>query len=127
MSYPVDGGPPAGAYGGPGAPTGGFAQQPYGGAPAWGTMPPDKNIGWSIAALLLFWPLAIPSFIAALKVSDLWFTGRYDEALKASADAKKWGVAGVIVGASGFVLVLAAYVVFFLVLVVAAGASGGFD
>jgi hypothetical protein len=73
-------------------------------------MPPNKNIGWAIAALLLFWPLAIPSFIAALKVSDLWFTGRYDEAVRASADAKKWGVAGVVVGGIWIAVVVAVYV-----------------
>lgn len=62
-------------------------------------MPPSKNFGWAIASLLLFWQLCIPAFINASKVSDLWSAGRYEESMKASADAKKYGRIGVIIGA----------------------------
>lgn len=113
MSHSGDAGLPAGGYGAPSGPYGGFPVAPaYGSAPEpVRAMPPNKNIGWAIAALLLFWPLAIPSFIAALKVSDLWFTGRYDEAVRAAADAKKWGVAGVVVGGAWIGIVVVVYAV----------------
>jgi len=113
MSYP---GSPGGGY--PGAP------YPYGGPPGWAApLPPDKNIGWAVAALILFWPLSIPAFIAATKVSDLWFTGRYAEAVQASADARKWGIAGVVVGGSLCLLGLVGYVV---VVFFALATSGAF-
>lgn len=126
MTVPGDGGKPAYGYGpNPGPPAGGYPYPPSGPAPGWaGPMPPDKNIGWAIAALLLFWPLSIPAFIASLKVSDLWFTGRYQEALQASADAKKWGVAGVVVGGCLIVLGLGLYVVAFLFALGTAGTFG---
>jgi hypothetical protein len=108
------GGPsgPAGAppgYGPPGQPYRG----PYGARGPWVSQPPpDKHLGWAIGALVLFWPLCIPAFIASSKVSDLWFTGHYQESLQASADAKRWGRLGVIVGAVLSGLTILMYLVF---------------
>ena len=75
-----------------GAPQGGYSVQQ-----------PDSNLVWGIlCAVLCCLPFGIVSIVYASKVSGLWTQGRYDEAQKASADAKKWAiwgaVAGVIVG-----------------------------
>jgi hypothetical protein len=64
---------------------------------------PDSNLVWGIlCAVLCCLPFGIVSIVYAAKVSGLWTQGRYAEAQKASADAKKWAiwgaVAGVIVG-----------------------------
>jgi hypothetical protein len=73
---------------------------PQGGYPA---QQPDSNLVWGIlVTVLCCLPFGIVSIVYASKVSGLWVQGRYDEAQKASADAKKWAiwgaVAGVIVG-----------------------------
>jgi hypothetical protein len=73
---------------------------PQGGYPA---QQPDSNLVWGIlCTVLCCLPLGIVSIVYASKVSGLWAQGRYPEAQKASADAKKWAiwgaVAGVIVG-----------------------------
>ncbi len=83
-------------------------------------MPPDKNLGWVIAGVLVFWPVAIPALLAVSKVSDLWFTGRHQEAFQAAADAKRWGRIAVIVGACYFGLMTLGYVAFILFAVVLA-------
>ena len=77
---------------------------PYG-APQAGypAQQPDSNLVWGIlCAVLCCLPFGIVSIVYAAKVSGLWTQGRYAEAQKASADAKKWAiwgaVAGVIVG-----------------------------
>jgi|GEM_PF-912165 len=96
MSYPT--GPEQPQYGAPMPPAASYAAPGYA-QPGVPTAPPSKNFGWAIASLLLFWPLCIPSFINAAKVSDLWYAGRYQESMKASEDAKKYGRIGVIIGA----------------------------
>lgn len=117
-SYP--GAPPTGyppgaygpsAYGAPGygPPAPGPAHGPGGYAgypphPGYGYPPPgpkpSSNIGWAIASVILFWPLCIPAFMASARVDGAWFAGDYFGAQKASNDAKKFGMIGVIVGAS---------------------------
>ena len=118
MTYP----PQSGAYSGnPGplppqatwqsptaAPGYGYSQGVPGGMPM---APPSPHFGWGVAALLFFWPLCIPSFIAASKVSSAVAMGDMATAYKASADAKKWGRMGVIVGAGLGFLTLAITIV----------------
>jgi len=83
-------------------------------------MPPNKNLGWVVAGMLVFWPVAIPALFAVSKVSDLWFTGRHQEAFQAAADAKKWGRIAVIVGACYIGLMTVGYVVLIVFAVVLA-------
>jgi Interferon-induced transmembrane protein len=96
--------PPPGNY--PPPPPGNYPPPPppgsggYGGAPA---NQPDSNLVWGIlVTVLCCLPLGIVSIVKASQVSGLWGQGRYEEAQKASADAKKyaiWGaIAGVVVG-----------------------------
>ena len=104
--YPQQGHP---AQGHPGyGPPAGYGQPPgYGPPPGYGYPTPagppqDKpsaNWGWAIAALILFWPLAIPSFIFASRVDTAWNTGRAAEAFDASRQAKRYGLIGVVIGA----------------------------
>jgi hypothetical protein len=109
MSYPT--GPEQPQYGAPVPPANYAAPAPAYAQPGAPSMPPSKNIGWSIASLLLFWPLCIPSFIAGSKVSELWYAGRFQESMKASADAKKFGRIGVIIGGVVWVLYIVLSVV----------------
>ncbi|MEO9139759.1 MAG: CD225/dispanin family protein [Jatrophihabitans sp.] len=78
--------------------------------PPYGYLPPhlkpSSNIGWAIGALFTLWPLAIPAFIAALKVDDLWFRGDAFGANKASADARKFGIIAVSLFGGFFVLLI---------------------
>ncbi len=78
------------------------------------TPPPDSNIGWAIASLILCWPFCIPAFIASSKVSSFWVYGQRDEAYRASADAKKWGRIGVIVGCC----LIGAYLLFMIIFMI---------
>ena len=93
--------PPPGNYPPPPPPgAGGYGQGGYGGPPP---NPPDSNLVWAIlVTVLCCLPLGIVSIVKATQVSGLWGQGRYADAQKASADAKKfaiWGaVAGVVVG-----------------------------
>ena len=80
---------------------------------------PSTNIGWAIAAVFTFWPLAIPSFIHASKVDSFWFAGNRAGAQQASKDARLWGLIGVIVGA---VLAVLAVVWIIVVLTILADA-----
>jgi hypothetical protein len=54
---------------------------------------------WGIlVTVLCCLPFGIVSIIQATKVSGLWAQGRYAEAQKASDDAKKWAIWGVVAG-----------------------------
>ncbi len=125
MSYQQDpyagsGAPPQGAWPNTGqynqAPVQPYAQVPgYVGAVPAG--PPAANYGWGVAALIFFWPLCIPSFIAASKVNSLYAMGDMAGAYKASADAKKWGRMGLIVGLVLGLITIAFTVVFSMIMV----------
>ncbi|MGL6235426.1 MAG: CD225/dispanin family protein [Segniliparus sp.] len=108
-----------------GQPVGG---SPYGPGGSAGGPPPDYK-GWAIASIFLFWPLAIPAFIASGKVSTLWAQGDIAGANQASADAKKWGSLGVYIGAGWSALWLICCCVYFVFLggsLAAAGAGSSY-
>ena len=48
-------------------------------------------------------PFGIVGIINASKVSSLYAQGNYDEAQRASADAKKWTIIGLCVGFVGII------------------------
>jgi hypothetical protein len=110
-------GAPGQTYGAPPPPPPGFgAQAPYGspqgygyGAAGYGPAPSNYLV-WSIlATLLCCWPIGIVSIVKASQVNGLWNSGRYDEARKASDDAKRWAIISAILGlAVGVILVVAA-------------------
>jgi hypothetical protein len=107
----------AGGYGAPqygqiGQPTG--AQQPqYGqpyGQPAYihggygaqqpppGLTPPPSNIGWAVAAILFFWPVAFSAWGAYDQVYRRWLAGDTLGAQAAAAHVKKLGEIALWVG-----------------------------
>lgn len=117
---PAYGAPPG--YGYPPGPYGyqphpyGYPPQGYGYQPHAAGPPQDKpssNIGWAIAAIFLFWPLAIPSFIYAGKVDSSWNMGDRAGAQSASRSAKQYGLIAVIVGAVLLVLLVIWFIVIF--------------
>ena len=77
-------------------------------------MAPDSHLTWAIiSTLLCCWPFGIPAIVNAAKVDKYWLAGHYDEAIKASNDAKKWANISAIVAASCWGL-------YILILVIAA-------
>ncbi len=58
----------------------------------------DNNMTWSIVAIFLFWPLAIPAIINASKVNPLLQQGDYAGAQAAAAESKKWSKLALIIG-----------------------------
>ena len=125
---PVGHGPPIG-YG----PPPGYGQPPQYGYPpavpgygypppgyAYGYRPagppqdkPSSNIGWAIAALFAFWPLAIPAFIFSSKVDNAWNMGDRAGAENASHSAKQFGLVAVIIGVVLLVLLIIWFIVIF--------------
>ncbi len=66
-------------------------------------------------------PAGIYSIVKANDVNTFYAMGRYQEALKASAEAKKWSIIGIIVSA----VIWALYLLFYLVVFVFAYANNG--
>lgn len=66
-------------------------QQPQQQAPV--EMPPKTWLAESILATIFCCiPFGIVGIVKASKVNSLWMTGRYEEAQRASADAKRWTI-----------------------------------
>jgi hypothetical protein len=55
-----------------------------------GTPKVENNMGMSILALILFWPLGLPAILSASKVQPAQDRGDYYGAQKALADSRKW-------------------------------------
>ncbi|AVZ40420.1 MULTISPECIES: CD225/dispanin family protein [unclassified Dietzia] len=70
------------------------AQTPGGftGSPGAARPGPPSNIGWAVASILFFWPLAFVAMTRASDVYPLWAAGHHAEAEAASASAKKLGL-----------------------------------
>ena len=61
--------------------------------------PPPSNLVWAIlSTILCCLPTGIYAIIRACRVESLWREGRYNEAQKASNDAKLWSIIGAGVG-----------------------------
>ena len=59
---------------------------------------PPTNLVWGIlVTVLCCMPLGIVSIIKAAEVERYYYTGFYDEALRASNSAKNWALAGAII------------------------------
>ena len=75
------------------------------------TGPPPSNVGWAVASLLFFWPLAFSAFTHSAKVFPLWMTGDPQGALAASERAKSLGKISLFLAVGLFVLLIVFYVV----------------
>jgi len=59
---------------------------------------PDNNLVWGIlVTILCCLPFGIVAIIKSTQVDSFWAAGRYDEAVQAAADARKWCWVSVIV------------------------------
>jgi hypothetical protein len=87
-------GSPGYGYPGPGYPGYGYPP-PYPGYAAAGP-PPSTNLGWAIAAIILFWPLGIPALIYSTRVESQWFRGDASGAMRSSAIARNCGIWAVV-------------------------------
>lgn len=85
-----------------------------------GGNPPPSNVGWAVAAIVFFWPLAFVAMTRALDVYPLWAAGRHAEAEAASATAKKFGTISLIV----FVALIVLYFIFIFAMVGLAASTG---
>lgn len=81
---------------------------------------PPSNIGWGVASILFFWPLAFVAMTRSLQVYPLWAAGRHAEAEAASATAKKLGVISLAV----FAVLIVLYFVFIFAMVGVAATAG---
>lgn len=69
---------------------------------------PDTNLVWAIlSTMLCFLPLGVVAIVKAAQVDSLWNSGCYEEAVKASNDAKKYSIYSAVCS-------LVFYVVFFI-------------
>lgn len=78
---------------------------------------PETNLVWAIlCTCLCCLPLGIVAILKATSVEKLWGQERYEEARRASEDAKKYSMWGAIISAIGITL-------YFIVAIIAALAS----
>ena len=83
---------------------------------------PDNYLVWAIlSTLFCCLPFGIVSIVQAAKVDGLWSSGDYAGARAASESAKKWAIIAAIAGA----VIVAIYVIFFVVLASNAVGPGG--
>lgn len=75
---------------------------------------PETNLVWAIlCTCLCCLPLGIVAILKATSVEKLWGQERYEEARRASEDAKKYSMWGAIISAIGITL-------YFIVAIIAA-------
>lgn len=79
-------------------------------APLPQAQPPKSNVGWAVAAVVFFWPLAFAAFNHATSVYPLWASGDHAGAQHAAERAKRLGVISLAVWAVLCVLVVIFYV-----------------
>lgn len=81
---------------------------------------PENYLVWAIlSTIFCCWPIGIPAIINAAKVSSAYGAGDYAGAQKASENAKKFSIWSAVGAAIFWVL----YIIFFVIVGVAAGLS----
>lgn len=74
---------------------------------------PDNYLVWAIlSTLFCCLPFGIVSIVKSANVNTYWLQGKYEQAYKASADAKKFAI----ISASISLVGVALYVIFFIFL-----------
>ncbi len=82
---------------------------------------PNNYLVWAIlTTLFCCLPFGIAAIVSASKVDSLYATGQYAEAQRASDSAKKWSIWAAVVGG----LLAGGYLIFVVILGIAAGSSG---
>ncbi|MET9490582.1 CD225/dispanin family protein [Nocardia sp. NPDC006630] len=85
--------------------------------PAFPVRRPPSNVGWAVASLLVFWPLAFSAFTHALNVFPLWSEGDAEGAQHASHRARWLGIVSLCVGGALIVLFGALYLILLIVMI----------
>lgn len=76
---------------------------------------PDSNLVWAIiCTVLCCLPFGIVSIVYASKVDSLWSIGAFREAYDAADKAKKWAIWGAVIGCVGNLLIIAFYIMVFV-------------
>lgn len=73
-------------------------------------LPPKSNIGWAVAALIFFWPLAFSAFTHATTVYPLWAAGDHAGAQHAAERAKRLGKISLLLWVVVWVVIVIFYV-----------------
>jgi O-antigen ligase len=85
--------------------------------------PPPHNVGWAVAAVLFFWPLAFSAFNHAFNVYPLWASGNYAGAQYASYRVRRLGQLSLWI-AGGLLLLLVIFYAIFLMVLISHGGGG---
>ena len=85
--------------------------------------PPPHNVGWAVAAVLFFWPLAFSAFSHAFNVYPLWAAGNYAGAQYASDRVRRLGQLSLWI-AGGLLLLFAIFYAIFLMVLISHGGGG---
>lgn len=89
------------AFAAPTVPAGAQPQPAYAPPrPAFTTAP----VGWTIAAMLTFWPTGIPALLASHRAARAFGAADHETAQRESANARRWGIVSVCVAAGLLVL-----------------------
>ncbi|MCU1644185.1 MAG: hypothetical protein JWN03_4460 [Nocardia sp.] len=78
---------------------------------------PPNNVGWAVASLIVFWPLAFSAFTHALNVFPLWSEGDVEGAQHASNRARWLGILSLWIGGALIVLFGALYLILMIVMI----------
>ncbi len=85
-------------------------------------------VGWTIAAMLTFWPTGIPALLASHRAAVAFGAADHETAQRESSNARRWGIISVIVAAVILVinaLLVTAWVFFALIAVHSISDDGG--
>ena len=74
----------------------------YAGPPPAMPRPPEPAapVGWVIAGMILFWPTGIPALLASHRAARAYGAADVEVAQRESANARRWGIISVCVGAA---------------------------
>jgi len=61
-------------------------------------------VGWTIAAMLTFWPTGIPALLASHRAARAFGAADHETAQRESANARRWGIVSVCVAAGLLVI-----------------------
>lgn len=61
---------------------------------------PSAPVGWVIAGMILFWPTGIPALLASHRAARAFGAADTEVAQRESANARRWGIISVCVGAA---------------------------
>lgn len=85
-------------------------------------------VGWVIAAMILFWPTGIPALLASHRAARAAGAADVGTAARESANARRWGIISVIVGAALILLSILVSIAWAVLAVVAVHEHrGGLD